>query len=145
MLWDVFSTVWKVFLRAFGGHLDCWNWSSIPGVIVWMKFVTITLTSSHYFFTNTLSLLSLSIPIYQSGHLLRLSALSILLSNTCFSIKSNLDRYNAYFACLWFNFWLLMKYSRFLWSLQISNFICVPSSRCLYSSGYQIIASIFLL
>jgi len=35
-----FGTVWKVFLRAFGDHLDCQNWSSIPGVIVWMKFVT---------------------------------------------------------------------------------------------------------
>ena len=27
---------------AFGGHLDCWNWSSIPGVIVQMKFVTLS-------------------------------------------------------------------------------------------------------
>ena len=40
MLWDVFGTVWKVFLRAFGGHLDHWNRSSISGVMVQMKFVT---------------------------------------------------------------------------------------------------------
>ena len=41
MLWDVFGTVWKVFLRAFGSHLDRWNRSSIPGVMVQMKFVTL--------------------------------------------------------------------------------------------------------
>jgi len=41
LLWDIFDTVWKVFLRAFSGHLDCWNQSSIPRVMVWMKFVTI--------------------------------------------------------------------------------------------------------
>ena len=40
LLWDVFGTVWKVFLRAFGGHLDCQNWSRIPGAMVKMKFVT---------------------------------------------------------------------------------------------------------
>jgi len=39
--WDVFDTIWKVFLRAFGGHLDCWNWSSISRVMVWIKFVTL--------------------------------------------------------------------------------------------------------
>ena len=41
MLWDVFGTVWKVFLRAFSGCLDCQNQSSIPGVMVQMKFVTL--------------------------------------------------------------------------------------------------------
>ena len=39
-LWDVFGTVWKVFLRAFGDHLDRQNQSSIPGVMVRMKFMT---------------------------------------------------------------------------------------------------------
>ena len=29
----------KGLLEAFDGHLDHWNWSSIPGVIVQMKFV----------------------------------------------------------------------------------------------------------
>jgi len=41
LLWDVFGTIWKVFLRTFGDHLDCWNWSSIPRVMVQMKFVTL--------------------------------------------------------------------------------------------------------
>ena len=39
--WDIFGTIWKVFLRAFGGHLDHWNQSSIPRVIVQMKFMTL--------------------------------------------------------------------------------------------------------
>jgi len=43
LLWDIFGTVRKIFLRAFGGHLDCWNQSSIPGVMVQMKFVTVGL------------------------------------------------------------------------------------------------------
>ena len=37
---DHWLIVWKVFLRAFGGHLDHQNQSSIPRVIVQMKFVT---------------------------------------------------------------------------------------------------------
>ena len=36
-----FGTVWKVFLRAFGSHLDYQNQSSIPRVIVQMKFVIV--------------------------------------------------------------------------------------------------------
>ena len=75
------------------------------------------LTSNYSFFTSTLSLLSLSTLIYQSRCLLRLLVLSILLPGTCLSIKSNLNKYNIYLVCLWFNFWLLMKYSRFSWSL----------------------------
>ena len=31
----------RSFLRAFSGHLDHRNWSSIPGVMVQMKFVTL--------------------------------------------------------------------------------------------------------
>jgi len=34
-----FSIVWKVFLRAFGGYLNHWNWLSISRVIVQIKFV----------------------------------------------------------------------------------------------------------
>jgi len=40
LFWDIFGTIWKVFLRAFGGYLDHQNQSSISRVIVWMKFVT---------------------------------------------------------------------------------------------------------
>ena len=39
-LWDIFGTIWKIILRASGGHLDCQNQSSIPRVMVQMKFVT---------------------------------------------------------------------------------------------------------
>ena len=42
MLWDVFGTIWKVFLRNFDGHLDSWNWSSIPRVMVWIKFMILS-------------------------------------------------------------------------------------------------------
>ena len=33
----------KGLLKAFGSHLYHWNWSSIPGVMVQMKFVTLLL------------------------------------------------------------------------------------------------------
>ena len=72
------------------------------------------LTSSYSDFTNILSLLFFSTPTSQSGLLLKLSAFPILLPRTCFSIKSNLDRYNVHLACLLFNFCTFMKYSRFL-------------------------------
>ena len=45
MLWDVFGTIYKVFSRASGSHLDCQNQSSIPRVMVWIKFVTNSLLS----------------------------------------------------------------------------------------------------
>jgi len=38
----------------------------------------------------------------------------ILLPRTCFSIKLNLDRYKVYLACLLFNFYIFIKYLRFL-------------------------------
>ena len=112
--------------------------------LITTSVVYIALTSNYSFFTNTLSSLSLSTPICQSGHLLRLLALPILLPGTCFNIKSNLDRYKTHCACLLFNFWLLMKYSRFLWLLQISNLVHVPSSKCLHSSRHWIITNISL-
>ena len=85
---------------------------STPSMII--SIFSILLTSSHSGFTNISFLLSLSTPTFQSGFLLRLSAFPILLPGTCFNIKSNLDRYNVYLACLWFNFCAFMKYSRFL-------------------------------
>ena len=35
--------------------------------------------------------------------------------------KSNLASSNDHRACLWFSFLVIIKYSRFLWSVQISN------------------------
>ena len=115
---------------------------SIPSITTSIPYIA--LTSNHFFFTSTLSLLSLFMPIFQSGCLLRLSAHPILLPGICFRWKSNLDRYRAHCACLLFNFWLLIKYSRFLWLLQFSNLSCVPSSKCLHSSRYLMIANISL-
>ena len=88
--------------------------SSRSSSLIITSITYIALTSNHSFFTSTLFSLSLSMPICQSGHLLRLSAYPILLSGTCFRWKLNLNRYRAHHACLLFNFWLLMKYSRFL-------------------------------
>jgi len=74
----------------------------------------VALIFSYFFFNNVLSLLFLLTPFCQSGRLLRLLAFSILDPGTCLSMKSNLNRYKAHHACLQFNFWLLMKYSKFL-------------------------------
>ena len=85
---------------------------STPSTII--STVSILFVSNYSGFTSISSLLFFSTPISQSGLLLRLSAFPILLSGTCFSVKSNLDRYKAYFACLLFNFCAFIKYSRFL-------------------------------
>ena len=104
----------------------------------------VALVSNHFFFTNICSSLSFSTPISQSNFLLNPSAFSILLLDTCFRIKSNLDKYSAYLACRLFNFWLLIKYSRFLWSNQISNFPFASSRKCLQASRHRITANISL-
>ena len=85
---------------------------SIPFTIISTLFIF--LTFSHLDFANISSSLSLSTSTFQSSLLFKLSAFSILLSKTCFSIKLNLNRYNAYFACFLFNFCVFIKYSRFL-------------------------------
>ena len=147
------SIIGKVFVRAFQCNLDHWKrpsicgdrsewslWQSTSSIIT--SPICIALTSIHSFFTNTLSLLSLSVPTCQSGLWLKPCAFPMLLPGTCFRVKLNLDRYNAHLACRQFNFWLLMKYSRFLWLLHISKLFCAPSNKCLYSSKHLMIASI---
>ena len=104
----------------------------------------ILFTSNHFFFTSVCSLLSFFTPTSQSGLLLNPFALPILLPEICFNTKSNLDRYRAHRICLWFNFWLLMKYSRFLWSVHTSNLLLAPSRKCLHASRHCITASISL-
>ena len=76
--------------------------------------VSAFLTSSYSGFTNVSFSLSFSTSTSQSGLLLRLSAFPILLSETYFSVKLNLDRYRAHLACLLFNFYAFIKYVRFL-------------------------------
>ena len=100
---------------------------------------------SHSAFTSVLSSLSLSIPFLQSGLLLSPFAFPILLPGTYFNKKSNLDRNNAHFAYRLFNFWFVMKYSKFLWSVQILNLVLAPSRKCLHASKHLITANISLL
>ena len=97
--------------------------------------------SGSLIFTSISFSLSFSTPTSQSGPLLRLSAFPILLPGTCFNPKLNLDRYRAYFTCLQFNFCTFMKYSRFLWSVYISNLVVVPSRKYLYASRHLITAT----
>ena len=85
-------------LLSFASDFLIFSNRSIPSITTSVTYIT--LTSSYFFFTNILFLLFFFIPTYQSRYLLRLLALPILLPGTYFSIKSNLDRYNAYLAYL---------------------------------------------
>ena len=109
--------------------LDFLTFSSRSTSSIMISTASVFLTSNYSGFTNISSSLFFSTPISQSGLLLKLSAFPILLSGTCFSIKSNLDRYKAHLAYFLFNFCIFMKYLRFLWSVQISNLTTVPSPR----------------
>ena len=106
---------------------------------------SIFLTSNHSSLTNVSFSLFLFMPTSQSSLLLRLSAFPILLLRTCFNVKLNLDRYKAYLACLQFNFCIFIKYSRFLWSIQISNLIIVFSRKYFYVSKHLTMVNISLL
>ena len=59
--------------------------------------------------------------------------------------KSNLASNNDHLASLRFSFLADMKYSRFLWSVQISNWCSTPFRKCLHSSKAQMMANISLL
>ena len=102
------------FTTSSSFTLDCLTFFSRSTSSMITSTPSILCTSSHSGLTNISSSLSLSTPTSQSSLLLRLSIFSILLPRTCFSVKSNLDRYRAYLACLLFNFCTFMKYSRFL-------------------------------
>ena len=65
---------------------------------------SIALISNHFFFQHYLILLSLFTPSAQSALLFKLFACSILFPATYFKVKSNLNKYNVYLVCLWFNF-----------------------------------------
>ena len=133
-----------VFTTSLFFTLDCLAFSSRSTSSMIISTSLVFCTSSYSSLTNVSSSLSLSTPTSQSGLLLRLSAFLILLPRTCLSVKSNLDRYRAHLACLLFNFCTFMKYSRFLWSVQISNFVVVPSRKCFYASKHLTTANISL-
>jgi len=117
------------FTTLLSFTLDCLTFSSrsTPLTIIFITFVLFIISYSGL--TNVSSLLFFSTPISKSG--LLLSTFPILLLGICLSIKSNLDRYRVYLACLLFNFCAFIKYLRFLWSIQILNLIVVPSRKCL--------------
>jgi len=103
-----------VFTTSLSFTLDCFTFSSRSTSFMITSTPSVLYTSSYSGLTNILSLLSLSTPTSKSGLLLRLSAFLILLPGTCFSVKSNLDRYRVHLTCLLFNFYVFIKYSRSL-------------------------------
>ena len=138
----IFSTA---FITSSSLTFDTLTFSNRSTPFIITSTVSVLLTFSYSGFTSTSFSLSLFTSTSQSGLLLRLFAFPILLSGICFNMKSNLDRYSAYPACLWFSFCTFIKYSRFLWSVQISNFVVVPSRKCLHASRPLTTASISLL
>ena len=107
----IFSTV---FITSLSFTLNCFTFSSRFTSSMITSTSSVLYTSSYSSLINISFLLSLSTPTSQSSLLLRLSTFPILLSGTCLSAKSNLDRYRAYLACFLFNFCAFIKYSRFL-------------------------------
>ena len=124
--------------------LDYFTFSSESTLSMITSTSFVLFTSNYSSLTSISSSLSLFTPTSQSSLLLKLSAFSILLSGICLSIKSNLNKYRAYLACLLFNFCTFMKYLRFLWSVQISNFVVIPFRKYLYAFKYLTTANIFL-
>src|SRR5882724_13234784 len=51
--------------------------------------------------------------------------------------KSNHMSQRDQHPCLWFRFWDILKYMKFLWSFRISIVCLVPSRMCLHSSRPQ--------
>ena len=133
------------FITSSSFTLNCFTFSSRFTSSMITSTSSVLYTSSYSSLINISFLLSLSTPTSQSSLLLRLSTFPILLSGTCLSTKSNLDRYRAYLACFLFNFCAFIKYSRFLWSVQILNFVVVSSRKCLYTSKHLTTVNISLL
>ena len=69
-------------------------------------------TTGMYFWTGGLTYDTIS--TFQSNLLLSLSTFPIFVPGTYFKVKLNLNRYKAQQACLQFNFYTFMKYSKFL-------------------------------
>lgn len=94
---------------------------------MFIKRVIFLLSTVISFKTQTARNSSLSItmfwlsqkPVLQSACLDSTSDFSIDFSGQWFSRKLNYARYKNYQACYQFSFLVLMKYSRFLWSVQI--------------------------
>ena len=99
---------------------------------------------SQQFLINIWSSMSFYTPTFQSGLLLSPSTFPIFVPETCFKMKLDLNKYYTQQACLWFNFCIFIKYSKFLQSIQTSNLYLVPSNKCFQFSNPLITANISL-
>ena len=134
ILFSIFhSSFFSVFIPALFSFSTTFTTFSSPSyafLILSFRSSSSTIVSTPLIYSGFISFwssLSFSTPSYQSGLLLSLSAFPMLFPGTCFNVKLNCDRYRAYLTCLQFNFWLVIKYWRFLWSVQISNSSFTPS------------------
>ena len=93
--------------------------------------------------SKVMSVLS-PLPLLWSEHRDRASDLPMELPGRWWSVKLNQNRCRDHQACHRFSFLDMQKYSRFLWSVQISNWHGVPSRKCRHSSSAQIMANISL-
>ena len=123
---------------------DCLIFSNKSTLSTITSTFFVLLTSSYSGYTNVLSLLSLFTSTFQSGLLLKLSTFSILLPETCFSVKLNFDRQYIYYTCFLFNFCAFMKYFKFLQSVYILNLVVVPSKKYFHISKHLTTTNIFL-
>ena len=106
------STILTIFLFLLLAFFIFSIISTFGPSIITSYMLQIQLSLINTWFSSSLSTLS-----FQSDHLLSLSTFLIFVPGICFNIKSNLDKYKAYQACLWFNFCAFIKYSKFLWSV----------------------------
>jgi len=84
-------------------------------------------------------------PFLWSALLDNMSGLPIVRLGQWWSRKSNLARCKDQHPWRWLSFLAIMKYSRFLWLVQISTRWVTSSKKYLYSSNAWIMASISLL
>ena len=91
------------------------------------------------------TMLSLSSePVPWSDRRDRASVFPMLLPGRWCMMKSNRAKSRDHLACLRLSFLAVIKYWRFLWSVQISQRCSAPSTKCLHSSNALTIANISL-
>ena len=111
---------WRLFIPILFSSSTTFTTFLFPSyafLILSLRFPSSTSISTsliHSSLINILSLLSFSTPFCQSALWLSPLALSMLFLGMCFKVKLKHDKYKVYQTCLWFNFWLIMKYWRFL-------------------------------
>jgi len=92
------------------------------------------------------TMLSLSSkPVLWSDRWNRASVFPMLSPGWWCMMKSNQAKSRDHLACLQLSLLAIMKYCRFLWSIQISQWCSTPSTKCLHSSNALTIANISLL